>query len=652
MDFAQSLRRVPYFLLAIICAASFFLMWRASSGDSAIMDELAHIPAGYGYVHNLDYRLNPEHPPLLKALAALPALFLNPVFPTGAQAWQTDVNGQWEMGAKFLYESGNDADSIVRVARIGPILLTILLIILIYIWSAQLLGKFWGLLPALLFGMSPTVLGHGHYVTTDLAAAFGFVFATFFLLKYLAKPSGKNLLLSGVAFGIAQALKFSAVLLVPFFVILACAKIYLEIRKIWRRPEVQSRAKLIFKDAAARVGGIIAVFFIGYFIIIYPLYFLFTVNYPIAKQTSDTVFILGSYGDGPTPIGQTCHLKRCPADLDIWMSKHALTRPFGQYLLGVLMVLQRSAGGNTNYFLGQVSASGSHFYFPTVYLLKEPLSTLIIVFAALLMALWAMWKKLRRGFASAKAEFINYLEFNFTEFSMILVVLIYWAWSIQSPLNIGFRHLLPSLPFIYMLSASGWKKWVDRKKFELPAGFMRKLGEFLKNSFRAWAKYALLGALSVWLIIETFSASPYFLSYFNELGGGVYGGYRYVTDSNYDWGQDLLRLKTWVDAHPEVDKIAVDYFGGGNIGYYFDGKAEGWSSSRGNPAHAGIHWLAVSINTLEGARGTLVKGQQRNPEDEYSWLAQLKPADVRMGNMAVVPAPDFRAGTSIFIYKL
>ena len=50
----------------------FGLMFWASRTDSAIDDELAHIPAGYGYVHNLDYRLNPEHPPLVKALAMLP----------------------------------------------------------------------------------------------------------------------------------------------------------------------------------------------------------------------------------------------------------------------------------------------------------------------------------------------------------------------------------------------------------------------------------------------------------------------------------------------------------------------------------------------------------------------------------------------------
>src|SRR5579864_4975744 len=108
--------RTALFVLLLICTASFALMVWASHTDSAIDDELAHIPAGYGYVHNLDYRLNPEHPPLVKALAMLPVLFLNPTFPTDASAWQNEINAQWTMGSLFLYQSGNDANAIIQAA--------------------------------------------------------------------------------------------------------------------------------------------------------------------------------------------------------------------------------------------------------------------------------------------------------------------------------------------------------------------------------------------------------------------------------------------------------------------------------------------------------------------------------------------------------
>ena len=63
----------------------------------------------------------------------------------------------------------------------------------------------------------------------------------------------------------------------------------------------------------------------------------------------------------------------------------------------------------------------------------------------------------------------------------------------------------------------------------------------------------------------------------------------------------------------------------------------------------GVHWLAVSVNTLEGAIQPLAEGQTRNASDSYSWLTALRPPQPGMGN---VPPPDFRIGTSIFVDHL
>ena len=202
--------------LALICITAFGLMLYATRTDSAIDDELAHIPAGYGYVSQLSYDLNPEHPPLVKALAMLPVMmFVQPTFPVNNPAWTTEVNGEWDMGTAFLYNSGNDANAIIQVGRVMPILITILTIILVYFLARRMIGKLWALLPAFLFGLDPTVLAQGHYVTTDLGAAFGVVLSLFFFLKYIDDPSTKHLWYAGLAFGIAQLTKFSTPLLVP-----------------------------------------------------------------------------------------------------------------------------------------------------------------------------------------------------------------------------------------------------------------------------------------------------------------------------------------------------------------------------------------------------------------------------------------------------
>ncbi len=425
------------------------------------------------------------------------------------------------------------------------------------------------------------------------------------------------------------------------------------------------------------VRNFILIVVIGYVFIVYPIYFLFTAHYPIAKQVSDTQALLTSFASGPTPARQLCKGIRCLADVDIWAAKNPITRPYAEYLLGVLMVVQRADGGNTIYFLGHVVQSGGWTYFPILYLLKEPIPTLIIVIVALILALWTAFQTAKNARFRVFKPIWDYIGLNLPEFTMGSFIALYWGYSMHSSLNIGIRHIIPTLPFIYILAAGVWKKWFlfyqsnAPHMTDMPYGtYATNLTNMLSSFVGAALKYLLLVLILVWLALETLFSAPYFLSYFNEFSGGTMNGYHYVTDSNYDWGQDLLRLQSWVNAHPEVDTIAVDYFGGGNPKYYLGsgstsltiGKEVDWSSAKGNPAensanktyesngtYPDIHWLAVSVNTLEGDIQPLGPGQTRNASDTYSWLTELRPPQPSLGS---VPPPDYRIGTSIFVYKL
>ncbi len=615
------------FILLVIIASSAFFLFSAAHGDSAIFDETAHIVAGYTYVHAMDYRFNPEHPPLIKMIAALPLAFQSISFAHSGGYWD-GVNQEWWAGNTFLYKSGNDANRIIFWARLGPIIVTLLLIFMTYVFALEVAGRWWALLPAFLVGFSPIILANGHYVTTDTGAAFGIMLALFFFIRFTLARNRTNLIAAGAAFGIAQSIKFSAALLIPFFLIAFGAFLAIPLIREWSVLATQARVRKLRRTLMTYVLSLAGIFVIGYAGIVWPLYRYATWNYPAAKQVADTGLLLQN----------SSH--RIAADLTIRAASDPILRPFAEYSLGVLMVLQREAEGNNAFFLGQVSSRGWPDYFPLVYLMKESIPALIVVLLGLFLGCWHIAGRARGTIREILSRIGEFIEVQFAEFCMITFVLLYWAMSVSSPLNIGVRHILPTIPFFYILATGAIKKWFAAEPKLVPHTRMEKIGNAAHSFLGGWIKSALIIGIIVWLTAETASASPYFLSSFNEIFGGRDGGYAYVADSNFDWGQDLLWLRLWTDANlSPSDKIAVDYFGGGDPAYSLGTQAVPWTSADGDPANEGIHWFALSVNTLQEAKASLGPGVLRNPTDEYIWLDNPY-------------QPYAKAGTSIFIYRL
>src|SRR3989344_9648271 len=111
------------FIAVIIIDSASVLAIASVWNDSPIVDEIPHIGAGYSYVQKGDFRLNPEHPPLAKDLAGFALSFLSlnqSVFKT--QFWTSDINGQWNFGRNLIFNSGNNAVLMTRIAKL-PMLL-------------------------------------------------------------------------------------------------------------------------------------------------------------------------------------------------------------------------------------------------------------------------------------------------------------------------------------------------------------------------------------------------------------------------------------------------------------------------------------------------------------------------------------------------
>ncbi|MCP6719136.1 MAG: glycosyltransferase family 39 protein [Patescibacteria group bacterium] len=562
----------------------FVLGFSSYLGDSTTTDEQSHIPAGYSYLSQRDFRINPEHPPLIKDFAALPLLFLDLNFPSDSTAWTQDINGQWDYGSDLLYYSGNNPDQMTFWARLPMLFVLIFLGWFLFWWIKKEFGKEISLLVLTLFAFSPTFLAHGRLVTTDVGAVLGFVLGIYFWLKFLRNPSMKNVILAGLVFGFSMLLKFSVVLLIPLFVIITITYVLLKKENIFKYIGLSLIAALI-----------------GVIFVILPVYQFHVSNYPPERQLSDTTSILES-----SPLGP---LK----DLDIWMADKPVIRSLGHYLLGLLMATQRTAYGNTVYFLGMISAAGWWYYFPAVYLLKVPLAFHVLTLISGLLVVFSTAKNFLSNIIENTKRWI--LD-HFTEFSMIVFLAIYWLTSITGNLNIGVRHVLPVFPFTYVLVVLGLAYGI--RKIKTPN---------LKKGAGA-----LILILLGWYVSSSLSSYPYYLSYFNEITGGTDNGYKYVVDSNYDWGQDLKRLKKWVEVN-NIEKIKIDYFGGGNVDYYL---GDNWE--RLNPFEGFQRgWLAVSATLLQGGRGIPVHNFSGSV-DYYRWLDGYEPAA--------------RAGKSILIYYI
>lgn len=615
MHIFTSLRSVNLLAISIL-AIMFFLMYFSMIGDSAIMDELAHIPAGYGYVNELDYRLNPEHPPLVKALSGLfVRVFANPDFPTDTKDWRDDINGQWGQGNIFLYKSGNDADQIIFWSRLPLVLLTVLFGWLFFVWTKGRFGSMTALLALTFFTFSPTILAHSRYVTTDLGAAIGFFIGIASFIMFLEMPTWRRTMIFGLALGAAQLLKFSLVLLAPILGVVFLIWIASHSARTWRE-WVEYVFALSGKITLAAVVALVCVWIV---------YTPFVWSYPMERQYSDAEFILGSYGFQPA------------VDVNLALIKHPITRPLAQYLLGVLMVQQRAAGGNTAYFLGEVSAAGSPAYFPILYLFKEPLSlhiftVLVLGFCAVLIKRWWAGQNQNRT-SAARHPCKIFARRYIIELSAIVFILVYWGISIRSNLNIGVRHIMPTLPFIYLLAARGVTSWIRGDFQPNPSTWAEWFQTIRAIYIKAIPKYIISIGLVFWFVASSLSNYPHFLAYYNELAGGAREGYRIAVDSNYDWGQDMIRLKKFVERN-HIPNIAIAYFGGGDSAYYLGDKFEPWWSSRGAPSG----WFAISATLRQGAFGLPAPGFVQKPEDTYEWLRAYTPVD--------------RVGQSMFVYRL
>jgi len=496
------------FIIIILLSLFLFQSLITLRTTNQVFDEPAFITVGYYFVKFIDTSLFILHPPLSYILAGFPLLFLDIKMPYSYEEC-SDI-GHYQCGQYFMFKSHNDPEKIGVYSRLPFIFISILLGLLLFFFSKELYGTRAGYFALTLYSFSPAILGFNTLVRTDLLVSF-FIFGTIYLLwKLIMQGYTKTrLILVGISLGLALASKYTAIFLIPVIVLLFLIKAF----------QNKSNIKKSLKKFLIRC---LIILVIG-FIILNSIYFFSfdTIADSIPKRN---IIFLDSLIDKNFVNGSLSYR------LSIFLI-HDLIIPIPEYWMGIAVQSYiGSAKMKQNYLNGEIYNGGKWNYFFEVLILKSPIP-LIVFF---IMSLTFFLKYTHKGF-------IN-------EMFILLPIIVFFGIFLPSNLNLGLRHILPIMPFIFLFSSRILNIRFEKRTYSILFGIF-------------------IGVLLLWYILSAIFIMPHYMAYFNEFIGGPENGHKYLLSTNLDAGQDLKNLNRYLKNN-NINNIKLSYHGSFDPSYF------------------------------------------------------------------------------------
>lgn len=248
-----------------------------------------------------------------------------------------------------------------------------------------------------------------------------------------------------------------------------------------------------------------------------------------------------------------------------------------------ILMQSGSPSDRSVYYLGRVENEGWWGYFPLAFSLKNPLPFLVLI-------LWG----LARSFHLKRPQDLLALS---------IFPIIYTIVAVSTGLNIGYRHFLPVHPFLYLSGAA------------------------VITSRRSIRIFGI--GLLIWMGLESILIAPNHIAYFNQIAGGPNEGWRYLADSNTDWGQSYKYLSDFLDNDHNATENTLYYSGpAGYLGLETYGiEASPLPPLPSNPDPIMEPWIrpapgryVISANSLSGLGCTA--------PDNYAWFRFQEPNDI------------------------
>ncbi|MCJ7434008.1 MAG: glycosyltransferase family 39 protein [Anaerolineales bacterium] len=379
-------------------------------------------------------------------------------------------------------------------ARLMTTLFSMLVAFMVFHWSRKLYGFIPALISLGLYVFDPNIIAHSQLVTTDIYVTGMILFCCYWLWKFANSRKWQDGLMFAAMLGLAQLTKYTAVSLYPLCAIAQLAYDWPSLRKSYEARAERSRSVALAAGRYVKYAVVVAVVSV----VIINMGFLFNRSF--------------------TPLNQYAFRSELFKSIDLSVPVPT-PYPYLEGLDWITFKERTGVGFGRVYLLGETrQGKGFAGYYMVASLLKVPIASQIILIAALVF--YFADKKRRQSFWKDE-WFLLWLVLFYT---------IYFNFLYRA--QIGIRYYLIVFPLLYIFAGKLFKGW-------------QKISHTQKG---------LSFALALYLIVSVLSYYPNYLAYFNEIVWDRKMAYKYLADSNLDWGQDYYALKAHRAEHRNIVK--------------------------------------------------------------------------------------------------
>ena len=446
----------------------------STSMDGFTIDEAYHIAAGVSYVKYHDFRINPEHPPLVKLWVGI--VLRATGFRLDSLRQFNDKPGERDFANLAVFRQ-NDPDSVQRRSRVAMFALNGLLLLALAFALERTFNAAVSLGGLLFLAIDPTVSAHLPVVMTDLPVALLSTTAVVLAARAFRHWIWTDLAACSAFLGLALTAKHSApVVMLGVALVGAVLAIILP-------PETPMHSRWL---RGAKLCGVLG----GAIVVLWASY-LFRYSEAPSGLESFNRPLVEKINDVASP--------RYHAVLSLMAATHVVPRA---YLWGFADTIHAGLEGRENpqLFLGRLyHLKAPRYFFPAMIAVKVPIGLLAVLIYGLFLFLSGRippdWR-LPCGVVLAVA-------------GLFLLVLSMGA------TYAGIRHALPLVVLLSVFAGLAFEKALN------PGSWKRKI--LVAFAFVA-AAVSALPQMRPW-------------EYFNEFVGGSANAYKYFRDEGVDLGQ-------------------------------------------------------------------------------------------------------------------